>query len=218
MDATLKMDSSWAGGEEGRRVKGLGRELIGRELIESFKEEKEEDDDKVEDSTNTSKCVASGNGRTREDTGRKDEQEDEALRRLLLLLLHWIELVESRTSRGSPAEGKEHDDDNDDTLWYGGRWWATRWRFAAAANLLLLFSTAPTAVAVMLLPPFFVPTQLKFFFLINFFSGEYPKRFDLETFKKICTIWPIVLWVSYSPKFVNGVLPCAWASYAQQVT
>lgn len=72
------------------RVNGLGREMI-----ESFKEEKDEDDD--EDHTNASKCVASGTERTREDTGRKDEQEDEAL----LLLLHWIELVESRTSRGS---------------------------------------------------------------------------------------------------------------------
>jgi hypothetical protein len=75
------------------RVKGLGRELI-----ESFKEEEEEDD---EDHINASKCVASGNERRREDTGMKDdEKEDEALL-LLRLLLHWIELVESRTSRGS---------------------------------------------------------------------------------------------------------------------
>ncbi len=84
------MDATYRRSTAPELVQGRVNKGLGRELIESFTGEKKEEDDD-EDHINACKCVASGNERRREDTGRKDEKEDEALP--LLLLLHWIELV-----------------------------------------------------------------------------------------------------------------------------
>jgi len=152
------------------RVKGLGRELI-----ESFKEEKDEDDD--EDHTNASKCVASGTERTREDTGKKDEQEDEAL----LLLLHWIELVESRTSRGSQRKRRRT------TTTTATRCGTVPGGVGVAPLLLTYCFFSPLRQLLLsLLCCCHLFCNYPIYFI--FFAGEFPKRFDLETIKKICTI------------------------------
>ncbi len=151
------------------RVKGLGRELI-----ESFKEEKDEDDD--EDHTNASKCVASGTERTREDTGKKDEQEE-----ALLLLLHWIELVESRTSRGSQRKRRRT------TTTTATRCGTVPGGVGVAPLLLTYCFFSPLRqllLSLLCCCHLFCNYPIYFYF----FAGEFPKRFDLETIKKICTI------------------------------
>jgi hypothetical protein len=156
------------------RVKGLGRQLI-----ESFKEEKEEEED--EDHTNASKCVASGNERRREDTGKKDEKEDEALL-LLLLLLHWIELVESRTSRGSQRK-RRTTTTTTTTATRCGTVPGGGLRVGVAPLLLTRCFFSPLRLLLLRCCHLFIcnnPTAIFEFF----FSGEFPTRFDLKTSKK----------------------------------